>query len=99
MSPFDTLKMWPKVRAGEEKWIYPFRKNADVEFDTALPYELAILKLYVDGLLVKLQLKYPDNVFVDNLIGLLAMIHPASANIVPGDSILRETIGGSQLDY
>ena len=99
MSPFDTLKMWPKVRAGEEKWIYPFRKNADVEFDTALPYELVILKLYVDGLLVKLQLKYPDNVFVDNLIGLLAMIHPASANIVPGDSILRETIGGSQLDY
>ncbi|MBR4615516.1 MAG: nucleoside kinase, partial [Kiritimatiellae bacterium] len=51
MSPVDTFRLWPKVLEGEEKWINPFRGNADVEFDSALEYEICVLKSYVAGLL------------------------------------------------
>ncbi len=95
----DTFRMWHKVLAGEEKWINPFRPLADAEFDSALPYELAVLKLYALGLLVKYCLKEPDNGKAAQLRDLLTFVKPADPTQVPGDSILRETIGGSQLDY
>ena len=99
MSPFDTFDLWPKVLAGEEKWINPFRSNADAEFDSGLIYELSVLRRYVAGLLEKVCRKRPDTVKAKMLMELVQLIHPASPNAVPGDSILRETIGGSQLEY
>jgi uridine kinase len=99
LSPLDTFKMWPKVLAGEEKWINPFRANADVEFDSALEYELCVLRSYVLGLLEMVKRKMPQEAKATMLAELLSAVVPVSPVLVPGDSILRETIGSSQLDY
>ena len=99
MDPLETLRLWPKVLAGEEKWINPFRSFADAEFDSALAYELAVLKPYVVGLLVRAQAKEPENARIGIFLDLFQMVVPTDPTKVPGDSILRETIGGSQLDY
>ena len=94
-----TYTIWPKVRAGETKWIEPYRKNADVEFDSGLPYELSVLKPYVLGPLEILKRKYPHDARLNFVVELLGEVEAHSPNAVPGDSILRETIGGSQLAY
>ena len=99
MSPVDTFRLWPKVLEGEKKWINPFRGNADVEFDSALEYEICVLKAYVAGLLEIVKRKNPDEVKAAMLYDLLATVEPVSPVAVPGDSILRETIGSSQLEY
>ena len=105
VNPVETFRMWPSVLAGEEKWIDPFRGNADVEFDSALCYELAVLKPYVGGL-IQIARKSLGPVLKDSripnpdmLFDLMQMVHATDPTKVPGDSILRETIGGSQLDY
>lgn len=99
MSPLDTFHIWPKVLAGEEKWIFPFAKNADAVFDSGLEYELSVLKRYVAGLLEMVKLAKPDEVKAEVLSMLLTAIHDGDPSQVPGDSILRETIGGSLLEY
>ena len=98
-NPSDTVRMWPGVRAGEAKWIDPFRKNANAAFNSYLIYELAALKPYVGGLLERARLELGEDKLVMNMIRLLETVKPISPNAVPGDSILRETIGGSQLEY
>lgn len=99
MSPAMTFSMWPKVLAGEDKWILPFRGNADAEFDSSLDYELAVLRNYAEGSLRLVVKKNPENTQARMLAELLSMIDAVSPVAVPGDSILRETIGGSQLEY
>ena len=99
MSPATTVKLWPSVLAGEAKWIDPFRKNADASFDSYLVYELAVLKFYVGGLLERARRELGEDRQVMNMIRLLSPVSPIDATKVPGDSILRETIGGSQLEY
>ena len=98
-NPADTVRMWPSVRAGEAKWIDPFRKNADATFNSYLVYELAVLKPYVGGLLERARRELGEDKLVVSLIRLLETVEPISPNAIPGDSILRETIGGSQLEY
>ena len=99
MSPIDTFRLWPNVVAGERKWIYPYQAKADAVFNSALDYELAVLKPYANELLN--QVKPWDAAFAEarRLSGILHNVSPAPADCVPGDSILRETIGGSQLTY
>ena len=99
MDPLKTLAMWPKVLAGEDKWINPFRGNADAEFDSALEYELSVLKLYAEGHLARAKMKNPDEPKLHLLLRILSAVHATDPTKVPGDSILRETIGGSQLEY
>ena len=99
LSPMETFRVWPKVLAGERKWIDPFRGFADAEFDSGLEYELAVLKLYAAGLLEMVKMREPLDPKALALSELLAAILPADPSKVPGDSILRETIGGSQLEY
>ncbi len=99
LSPVVTLELWPKVLAGERKWIEPFRGNADAVFDSYLVYELAVLKSYAEGLLARARLEIGEVPQVMNMIRLFSAIDAVSPNAVPGDSILRETIGGSQLEY
>ena len=98
-NPGDTVRMWPSVRAGEAKWIDPFRGNADAAFNSYLIYELAALKPYVGGLLERARRDLGEDRHVINLIRMLEVIDPISPEAIPGDSILRETIGGSQLEY
>lgn len=98
-SPSATIQMWPKVLAGEEKWINPFRDQANATFDSYLVYEMGVLKHYLGGLLAYAQREMGDHPDVIRLMRMLEPVIPISADIVPGDSILRETIGGSQLEY
>ena len=99
LNPADTVRLWPKVLAGERKWIDPFRRHADAAFNSYLVYELAVLKFYVGGLLERARLEGGDMPQIEKLLGLLKTVTPLSPAAVPGDSILRETIGGSQLEY
>ena len=99
MDPMTTFSMWPKVLAGEDKWIKPFRSLADAEFDSALAYEPAVLKPFAQGLLARVRLRGIDDPKVEFLMEFLESVHPTDPTKVPGDSILRETIGGSQLEY
>lgn len=99
LDPMETFRMWPKVLAGEAKWINPYRGEADEEFDSSLAYELPVLKPYVAGLLAQVRLRDPLNAKVELLSDLFAMVRDVPPVAVPGDSILRETIGSSQLDY
>jgi uridine kinase len=99
MPPTETFRLWPKVRAGEAKWIAPFRQHADATLDTALAYELGVLKPYAAGLLATVKRRMPDEPRAQLLLDLLSLVEPIPPVAVPGDSILRETIGASQLDY
>ncbi len=99
MSPLDTFRMWPKVEAGERKWIYPYQRKADAVFNSALDYELAVLKPFALQLLNQVKPWHREYLEARRLSGILHNVSIASPDVVPGDSILRETIGGSQLSY
>lgn len=99
MPPTRTLELWPRVLAGEAKWIEPYRDQADASFDSYLVYELAVLKPYVGGLLEKARHQLGDLPEIVSKIAVLSAVDVAPTDLVPGDSILRETIGGSQLEY
>ena len=99
VSPVTTFGMWPNVLKGEEKWINPFRPFADVEFNSYLSYEMAVLKPYVGGLLTRARLELGDQPIILSLERMLEPVAVVGSDVVPGNSILRETIGGSQLDY
>ncbi len=99
MSPVETFRQWPNVLAGEKKWIEPFRRNADANFNSYLVYELAALSYFVAGLLIEARRELGDEPFIITFLRALKCVKPISPEAIPGDSILRETIGGSQLEY
>lgn len=90
-----TLKMWKTIREGEEKFIFPYQDDADVIVNSALVYEMGILKTYAEPLLFSVEEtdeNYPEAL---RLINLLRNILPIPSDDVPKDSVLREFIGGS----
>ena len=95
----DTLRMWPSIARGEKRWIYPYQHLADAVFNSALDYELAVLKPLAAPLLN--QIKPWDEEYLEarRLSGFLHNFSILSPDVVPGDSILREYIGDSQLTY
>lgn len=98
-SAVETLERWPSVRRGEDKNIFPFQNNADSAFNSALDYELAVLKTYAEPLLKSVK---PIHSFYNEAIRLtsfLSNFNPLPANYVPEQSILREFIGGSIFSY
>ena len=95
----ETLAMWPSVQRGEHRWIFPFQDLADIMFNTALDYELAVLKNYAMPLLDQVKPSHAEYAEARRLTNLLAHFQPVDSAVVPGDSILRESIGGSQLQY
>lgn len=89
-----TLESWAKVRAGEEKYIFPYQDEADLTFNTAMIYELGVLKTFVEPLLYSVE---PDSPYYNEairLINFLRLFLPISSETIPSDSILREFIGG-----
>ncbi|MDD4547161.1 MAG: nucleoside kinase [Bacilli bacterium] len=91
----DTLKMWSKIRDGEEKYIFQYQDEADVIVNSALVYELGVLKTYAEPLLFSVDENdevYPEAL---RLINFLRSFLPVPSDNVPNDSILREFIGGS----
>jgi len=92
----DTLKVWDNVRRGEKNYIFPYQEEADVMFNSALSYELAVLKPFVESHL--LQVHDPAlRIEADRLLSLLRWFDPLPADKIPSNSILREFIGGSTL--
>ena len=88
-----TLASWPKVREGEEKYIFPYQDAADVIFNTSLIYELGVIRLYAESLLFSVSEKDPNYGEAIRLINLLRNILPIRSTHIPFDSILREFIG------
>ncbi len=98
-SALRTLQMWPMVRAGEKRWIFPYQKEADATFNSALDYELAVLKPFVEQLLMKVKPGDPEYAEARRLSEFLVAFVPITPRVVPRTSILREYIGGSTLRY
>jgi uridine kinase len=96
----DTINRWPKVRRGEHKWIFPFQENANVMFNSALVYELAIIRPLAEPLLLQIEPGRPEHVEAKRLLSFLQWVEPCLPDLVPDNSLLREFIGGSILkDY
>ena len=91
-----TLDMWQSVRAGEEKWIYPFQENADVMFNSSTLYELAVLKKHIFPLLTEIQPQDDCYDQVKSIVKVLNFIHEADVDFeIPPTSLVREFIGGN----
>ncbi len=98
-SAVDTMRMWENVHRGERAYIFPYQNNADVMLNTALDYELAVLKVYADPLLrcvTPLDKEYDE---ATRILRFLDNFAPIPANLVPSQSIIREFIGGSDFKY
>ncbi len=98
-SALQTIRMWPSVRRGEARWIFPFQDEADLSFNTALDYEIAVLKPFAEPLLAEIKPHHEEYATARRLYGVLTNFHSITPSAVPGDSILREYIGGSLLKY
>lgn len=93
----DTISRWPKVRQGEYKWIFPYQEHADVMFNSALVYELAVIKPIAEPLLLQIEPGKPEHIEAKRLLSFLQWFEPCSPELVPDNSLLREFIGGSNL--
>ena len=93
----QTIAYWQRVRRGESRWIFPYQGQADAMFNSALVYELAVLKPLVEPLLLQIPPRSPERIEAKRLLALLEWFLPLSADVVPDDSILREFVGGSIL--
>ena len=93
----DTIRMWPSVRKGEEENIFPYQEEADAMFNSALIYELAVLKQYVEPLLFGIPKNCPEYTEAKRLLKFLDYFIGVSSEDIPKNSILREFIGGSWL--
>ncbi len=91
----DTLKIWKKVRQGEEKYIFVNQDAADYVFNTSFVYELGVLKTYAEPLLYSVKIDSPYYDEAIRLINMLKPFLPITSDAIPDDSILREFIGGS----
>lgn len=98
-SASQTLAMWPKVRAGEERWIFPFQPLADAVFNSTLVYEPAVLKVFAERFLLEVEEQDPAHVDAVRLLEFLDLFVPVFAEDVPATSILREFVGGSAFKY
>ena len=99
MEAAGTIKMWPKVQVGERKYIFPFQGTADAAFNSALDYEVSVLKYYADPLLRAVKPGKSEYAEAVRLLSFLDNFTPIPPQYVPGTSILREFIGESEFKY
>ena len=90
--------MWNSVRRGEEQYIFPYQESADVMFNSALIYELAVLKMYAEPLLFGITPEEPEYNEAKRILKFLDYFVGMPADAVPHNSILREFIGGGCFD-
>lgn len=93
----ETIERWSSVRRGEKRNIFPYQEHADVMVNTALIYELAVLKPFAEPLLLQIERGASGYVEARRLLAFLKWFLPCSPELVPDNSILREFIGGSIL--
>ncbi|MBR4480751.1 MAG: nucleoside kinase [Prevotella sp.] len=95
----ETIRRWPSVRAGENKWIFPFQENADAMFNTAMLFELAVIKSQAEPLLEQVPENCPEHAEAYRLLKFLRYIKPIPETQIPPTSLLREFLGGSSFTY
>jgi len=98
-SATDTIRRWPSVRRGEEKWIFPYQENADAMFNSSLLFELAVIKDYATAILERVPNNVPEYAQAYRLRRFLGYFKQISANVIPPTSLLREFLGGSSFKY
>lgn len=91
----DTIRMWPGVRHGEESYIFPFQESADMMFNSATVYELAVLKQFAEPLLFGIPRESPEYMEAKRLLKFLDYFLGVNSEDIPRNSIVREFIGGS----
>ena len=99
VSALDTIHRWPSVRAGENKWIFPFQENADAMLNTAMLYELAVLKMQAEPLLEQVPENCDEYAEAYRLLKFLKYFKGIPFNNLPPTSLLREFLGGSSFHY
>jgi uridine kinase len=95
----DTIARWPSVRKGEDKWIFPYQENADAMFNSALLYELAVLKSHLTPILEEVKENRPEHSEAYRLRKFLQYFESIPDNDLPPTSLLREFLGGSSFEY
>jgi uridine kinase len=98
-SALVTMNMWPSVRRGEKTWIFPFQNEADIAFNSALDYELAVLKPFVEPLLAEVKPYHAQYSEARRMQEFLSSFLVIPADLIPPTSILREFIGKSSFRY
>ena len=99
VSAQETIRRWPSVRAGETKWIFPYQENADAMFNTALLFELAVIKSQAEPLLELVPENVEEHAEAYRLLKFLKYIAPIPNRQLPPTSLLREFLGGSSFKY
>lgn len=99
VSAAETIRRWPSVRAGENKWIFPYQENADVMFNSALLFELAVIKSQAEPLLELVPENMEEHAEAYRLLKFLKYIAPIPNRQLPPTSLLREFLGGSSFKY
>lgn len=95
----ETIRRWPSVRKGENRWIFPFQENADDMFNSAMLFELAVIKSQAEPLLEQVPENCPEYAEAYRLRKFLSYIHPIPEDQIPPTSLLREFLGGSSFNY
>ena len=99
VSAQETIRRWPSVRAGENRWIFPFQENADAMLNTAMLYELSVLKMQVEPLLQQVPENCEEFAEAYRLLKFLKYFKGIPYNNLPPTSLLREFLGGSSFHY
>ncbi|MGN0048076.1 MAG: nucleoside kinase [Bacteroides sp.] len=95
----DTISRWPSVRAGEDKWIFPYQENADAMFNSAMIYELAVLRSHAEPILSSVPDSCPEYAEAYRLLKFIKYFTPVQDKEIPPTSLLREFLGGSSFKY
>jgi len=98
-SASKTIQRWPSVRRGEDKHIFPYQENADIMFNSALVYELAVLKRYANTLLKSVKENEAEYAEAVRLLIFISYFNFIPETEIPPTSVLREFLGGSSFDY
>ena len=99
VSARETIRRWPSVRAGENKWIFPYQENADAMFNSAMLFELAVIKSQAEPLLEQVPENCEEHAEAYRLLKFLRYIRPIPETQIPPTSLLREFLGGSSFEY
>ena len=99
MSALETIRRWPSVRRGEDRWIFPYQENADSTFNSSLIFELGVMRDYGEALLKNFPRDMPEYAEAYRLMKFLSYFAPIPERDIPPTSLLREFLGGSSFHY
>ena len=102
IKPEETIMRWPSVRRGEITNIFPFQENADIMFNSALIYELPLLKFYAEPMLRRIPANShasTESIRLLKFLSYIVELQPAEIAFIPPTSVMREFIGGSSFIY